>query len=409
MSSRIAYIIGDFCQYNYTNRIIAERINWLAKNYDCSINVLITFYPDEAEDEELAFDLPENVQITILDEEEQLKRRIPGKYSRREFRREQRFFLEKIKYVLREWEPQIVISSIRQGDPILYYKKRKVLNIADINYSCTNWGFTDPKEDRPILKKQIIRDWQRKRYFRKMRKYFKLWVVKSQRDVPFWNQLYDNVHAIPDPIPAKRMEAPAEKGKSVIALGEYSHWGGFKKLIEHWTKVSRRYPDWKLKLCGKEDPKEYQELINQKGLQKFIVCLPEIVDINEVASTESLIATVSQNGELESLMAEAINLGIPCLGLKYPLCHNRVIIDNKNGFLFYWKHEVDLIVRLQVLMSNEEMRKELIETCPHTVEDRKIDHVMKQWVYLFESYDSKGKFKYPRKQKGGLRCFFSRK
>jgi glycosyltransferase involved in cell wall biosynthesis len=85
------------------------------------------------------------------------------------------------------------------------------------------------------------------------------------------------------------------------------------------------------------------------------------------------------------VLIEAMVSGLPCVAYDCPVGPRSIITDQENGFLVE-DGNVDLFVeKLNLLIENEDIRKQLGEKAKKSVANYDLDTIMQQWQDLFES------------------------
>ena len=63
---------------------------------------------------------------------------------------------------------------------------------------------------------------------------------------------------------AKKVTVPINKGKIILSVGRIAPQKGHDILISIFQKVAQKYPDWKLRIVGAVEDKEYLALLIKK-------------------------------------------------------------------------------------------------------------------------------------------------
>ena len=131
-------------------------------------------------------------------------------------------------------------------------------------------------------------------------------------------------------------------------------------LIEAFSKIKDKYPDWKLKIYGEInfDKKYYEKccrLISDYGLEKQVKFYGKVNNIKEKLLDSSIFAFPSFFEGFPLALTEAMAIGLPVIG--YASCSgtNEVIKNGENGFLCDDGVE-PFAEALDKLMSDRELR-----------------------------------------------------
>ena len=82
--------------------------------------------------------------------------------------------------------------------------------------------------------------------------------------------------------------------KKVLAIGRLTYQKNLELLIELWSKVSKKFPDWILTIVGTGDSKELQQTIFNNSLDKFIELVPSTNSIGDYYKETSLYLMTSR-------------------------------------------------------------------------------------------------------------------
>ena len=62
--------------------------------------------------------------------------------------------------------------------------------------------------------------------------------------------------------------------KRAISVGRFDNQKGFDLLVDAWSKVAVKHPDWELEIIGGGDHNHIHQLVETKGLSKHITLSP---------------------------------------------------------------------------------------------------------------------------------------
>ena len=77
---------------------------------------------------------------------------------------------------------------------------------------------------------------------------------------------------IPNPLTIFPKTQSDRNSKIVISVGRYEYQKGFDMLIDAWSYVAKKHPDWQLRIFGPGDYLLYQRQADRLGLQDVIHC-----------------------------------------------------------------------------------------------------------------------------------------
>ena len=93
---------------------------------------------------------------------------------------------------------------------------------------------------------------------------------------------------------------------------------------------------------------------------------------------------------LPLVILEAMSCGLPIISYECPCGPKDIITDGKNGFLVNVNDEITLANKINYLIENEELRKQMSNMAKVTVEQYNIKNIIPIWMNLFHKLQ-KGK------------------
>ncbi len=129
-------------------------------------------------------------------------------------------------------------------------------------------------------------------------------------------------------------------------------------LIEAFSKIADKYPDWQVHFYGGMSRPEYarkcREEIKKLHLEKQILFKGISHDIPGVLAKASVCAFPSRYEGFSLALTEAMAAGLPCVGFDSAISVNELIRHGQNGYLV--KDTGEMARYLDLLMKNEKQR-----------------------------------------------------
>lgn len=171
--------------------------------------------------------------------------------------------------------------------------------------------------------------------------------------------------------------------KTVLSAGRIDNIKGFDLLIEAWKKISKIYPDWKLRIAGGGNADSLKELINKYGLNETVSLIGPVSDMAAEYMRCSLFVLSSRFESFGLVIIEAKSFGVPVVSFDCPLGPREIIRNGKDGLLVENGNISKLAEAISTLVKNKELR-EVMGAC--AVDDYQyrwnMDKVVSQWVSL---------------------------
>lgn len=172
--------------------------------------------------------------------------------------------------------------------------------------------------------------------------------------------------------------------KVVIAAGRYSYEKGYDMLIQSFSQVVQRYPDWKLMIFGEGKEKEnLRQLIFNLDLYNNVFLMPKTNQIEKEMKNSSIYALSSRYESFGMVLLEAMAVGVPCVSFK---CAgpSEIIRDEEDGILVEEENVEELSNAIIKLIDNETLRKKYGQKAKQNVERFSVNNIGEKWKILIQ-------------------------
>lgn len=282
--------------------------------------------------------------------------------------------------VLQQEKPDITISMFDYDFTILPQIKDESKKILEFHFS-KNFKVIST---RNILLKAIQKC--RIKFWENRIKSYDCFVVLTQEDKESWKSIR-NIHVINNCIPQIPLLFSSHTEQVVFSAGRITYQKGFDLLVQAWALVTKKFPDWKLVICGGGTENEIDKLTKQiysLGIECSVVLKPATSNIAEEFCNASLYVMSSRYEGLPMVLIEAMSYGLPIVSFACP-CGPRDIISDDFGTLVQPGNIQQLADALITWMSNDIKRKMGGQAARVSVQRFLENNVMKQWEELFDS------------------------
>ncbi|KYD22073.1 glycosyltransferase family 4 protein [Caldibacillus debilis] len=379
--SKIYILLFDIYGVGGTVRTIVNTANFLAKQgYDVEIVSVFRYQKD------MFFPLNPNVKVSVLNS--RLKSAVKNRnLAIRLLDRSNSIFIhpddEAYKFFslvtdikLIKWIKSIrnsVIITTRPSFNILAAKYAHPSNIL-IGQEHLNFSIYPDK-----LKKAILKYYPKLDYL----------LTLTDKDTIRYKQLFNNknvqVRKIPNSLPPLKKVKSSLNEKIIISAGRLVPQKGYDLLIQAFTLIKDKHPDWIIKIFGKGRDKSFlEELIHETETYNNIFILPPTPNIEEEFARSSIFALSSRYEGFGMVLVEAMAVGLPIVSFDCPEGPGEIITNNEDGFLVEEGNIEEFANKLDILMSNQELRIKMGNAALKNVERFSIEVIGKLWLQLLD-------------------------
>lgn len=378
----IIYILKSFAQMAGTERVVADKINYLAgKGYHIT---LITY---EQGDHPLAYPLHPTVRHIDLDTRFFTLYKHPLHTRSIYYFKLKRIFRKRLQEIVNEQKPDFIITttySLKVAKDILSVKSHaRTIMESHISHDSVirHYDFKKGSISRYLFKLYDIRNLR-------IIKEFDHFIALTQEDASQWNKWGIRAKVIPNPV-TKYPEtiAPKKTGcNRIIAVGRLNHQKGFDKLIDAFSLISRKYPEWRIDIFGQGELEgELNSQIISKGLEGRITIHQPTKDIYKEYLQSDFYVLSSKFEGFGLVLVEAMSCGIPVVSFDCPYGPSEIISDTKDGLLVENGNVGQLSEKMEWMMSHETERAKMGTQARLSAKRYEISHIMSIWEELFKN------------------------
>ncbi|MET7935645.1 glycosyltransferase family 4 protein [Streptomyces sp. NPDC005322] len=164
--------------------------------------------------------------------------------------------------------------------------------------------------------------------------------------------------AIPNSVPAPDVEPSEGIAPVIAAAGRLVRGKRFDLLIDAFSEIAPKHPDWVLRIYGGGAEKErLQERIDRLGLSGSAQLMGSCSAIEEEFAKASVVAVASDAESFGMTIVEAMRCGVPVVSTDCPLGPREIIQDGVTGRLVPTGDKQALAGALQDLIDDEPGRR----------------------------------------------------
>ncbi len=377
MSLKIIYCIPSLYLAGGMERVLTLKANYFAEVYGYEIIIILT----DGEDKKPFYELSPRVKIINLNINfEELN----GKPIIRKillYLKKQYKYKNKLKKCLFEIKPDITISMLRREINFINSIKDGSVKIGEIHFSKANYRDLNGEKIFGHIQKLIAHLWM-KQLIHQLKKLDKF-ITLTDQDRQMWTEL-KNVETINNPLSFSPGITSKCENKQVIAAGRYVNQKGFDLLIEAWSIVEKKHPDWELHIFGDGDRKSLELLFDKYDIKN---CFLEYStsDISTKFINSSIYVLSSRYEGMPMVLLEAIAFGLAVVSFDCPCGPKDIITNRIDGVLVESGNTIQLANEICTLIENDDLRKEMGLNAQKNAEKYRIENICQLWKNLFEN------------------------
>lgn len=215
-------------------------------------------------------------------------------------------------------------------------------------------------------------------------------VVPTTMDYEIYKLQGSNAFYIPNPLSFYNDKKSKLDNATIVNIGRLTDDKRQDVLLEIWNIVSKKYPNWKLKIVGKGECKsKLINIIEKYNLEESVKIIDPVKDIENIFLNSSIFAFTSKYEGFGMVLAEAMSCGVPCVCFDIPSGPRDIIINNEDGFLIEDNNINNFVEKLKYLISKSEKRIEMGSNAKENIQRFRDNKIEKQWIDLLEGIETK--------------------
>ena len=380
---KIAYCIPSLYYPSGMERVLTLKANYFTEHFGYEIHIILT----DGKDKKPYYKLHPSITIHQLDINYDALYGRPLLTRIFEYSAKQRLFKKRLNECLCKIRPDITISLLRRDINFINQMKDGSVKLGEIHFNKSNYRDFDNNRLPNFLKK-IGKKYWRRQLIRQL-KQLQNFIVLSHEDAAEWTEL-NNVKVIYNPLPFFPERQSDGLQKQVIAVGRYVPQKGFDRLIPAWSIVSKKHPDWILRIYGDGMREQLQQQIDELGIASNCILEHTVQNIVEKYNESSIFVLSSRFEGFGMVIIEAMACGVPPVSFTCPCGPRDIITDGKDGLLVENGDIEELANSICYLIEHKDVRRKMGLQARISVERFKIEHIAREWKNLFEQVVESG-------------------
>lgn len=384
---RIVYCIPHLYNSGGMERVLTQKVNWLAAHTDYEITIITTELTPVGHSD-VYFELDERVRVEAfgIDFNADYHKPLLSKYIGHA--RRMRAYKRALVNYIRANEIDLCISLGGKEVAFIstlpcrtivefHFAKDHRQQLLDANHTGWFWHLLGR-----------IRTWQLVRDVRSVEQI----IVLTESDKQDWQQAgCANVKCIPNPcaLNSRKSKVESRKTKTVLAVGRLHEQKGFDMLLEAWNNVQRDNvqctKDWTLRIVG-EGPQRaaLEQQIKDLHLSN-VVLAGRVENVVEEYNEASLFVLSSRYEGFSLVLLEAMWCGVPCVSFDCPHGPAELLGDDR-GWLVPAMDVEKLAQQIIYAMTHMEEAKARAERAQEYAYEKYSEaNIMPHWIELIEN------------------------
>lgn len=374
---KIVYIYDAIARIGGTEKILVDKMNYLADNYNHEVYLITTSQGNHPITFPLSTKVKHidlSVRLHTIYQYSLLKRFWIKKRMTKELK-------SKLYHIVNEINPDIIISTSYYAADIICKIKHKAVKIVESHIARCG-----KSNDNKIV--QLLKRTKEAKCFKTIEKYSDAIITLTAGDAKQWRK--DNVTIIPNIVDIHPIRQSLLNNKTAIFAGRFTYQKGLERMLEAWKIVVSKRNDWILKLVGEGDQKEY--LIQQCqvfGITDNVTFAPATKDIAKEYINSSLFLFTSRFEGFGLVLVEAMQCGVPCISFDCTYGPSDIIDNGVNGYLIE-NNDVEAFAKATLkLIEDDELRKRMGEAATEKAKQYLPEKIMPKWIELFKQLTNK--------------------
>lgn len=302
----------------------------------------------------------------------------------------------KITVVCANFAPQLYKTKIKS-----WWQLIKSIKGSDVCVSFLSTPILLTLLLRPFLKTKLIcteRNYPPSRYGERLQHRLKKWAKRAdawvfqtiqQRDWYGKSVADCKAYVIPNAINSEflKEKSEASKDKVIVTVGSLQEKKNHKLLIETFSKLTNKYPDYKLVIYGDGELRDsLTEFIRKLNIEDKVELPGFVNNINESISKASMFVLSSNVEGIPNALIEAMSLGLPCVSTRCAGGGAEFLIeDGVNGLLAPVNDVNALAGAMERVLSDKEFANKLGNNAIKLREKFASEVIYGKWLNVIES------------------------
>lgn len=355
---KLVYCTESLWQSGGTERVLTTKMNYFADIAIFKVYVVLI------DDRKPYFKLSDKIKVVIL--------------SKSKLRDSLEDFLFKIR-------PDITLSTGGIYLPFLYKITDGSKKVLEFHYT-KNFliNFVRGLHKIRFRNLHLLKVWLLQKRLQYYVKFYDQLVLLTKRDMELWGNR-SNMTYIYNPLSFRSNIISTTENKQIIAVGSLTPAKGMDQLIHAFGQIAHKFRDWNLVIYGSGQDLEYlNELIEKYDIKEQVNIYAPVLNIQDKLIESSIYAFPSRSDGFGLVLTEAMECGLPCVAFDCECGPREIVHNNETGIIVPDKNISNFASALQLLMSDNVLRKQMGKKAKQNVKRFYVESIMPEWIKLFE-------------------------
>lgn len=356
---RLLYLADAMAVYGGIERVLADKMNWLAESSDFDVYLLTA----DQGNSNIVFPLHPSIiyQDLGICFFRQYKTPIWKRWLIH--RNLHRLFQQRLKDKITEILPDIIICTRIDYIRDILKVKRAVPLIFESHSSCLSSSFD---HDAWLRRIRIL---HQKLYLKKV----DMIVALTQGDAVEWKKLTDSVVVIPNVVHLNETgKYINHSSRSIIYVGRDTEQKDLDSLVLIWKMIYQKHPECLLHIYG-----------NTNRIADGVVVHEPTCQMDDVYMNASILLLTSLYEPFGLVIPEAMSFGLPVVAFDCLYGPPEIITDGVDGFVIKDRNLSEFSNRVNQLIEDDNLCGKMGKSGIQSSQRYHADKIMPQWIKLF--------------------------
>lgn len=213
-------------------------------------------------------------------------------------------------------------------------------------------------------------------------------VILTERDKNILQEKFPRKVVINNPLPFDPIkEVPVNRRKAILCVGRFDVWEvkGFDIMIEVFSRLSPKYPDWILEFAGtgsEESVSYIIDLVEQNGLTNQVKFYGQLSDIKSLYQQVQIFALSSRVEGMPMCLMEAMSQGCACVAFEVGGASQEMLENGVSGYCINDGDITGFEQALAKLISDGSLVNEISNNAMRASEKFSLSSIIQKWTNL---------------------------